>query len=209
MAHALTPASSLDTVSVPDPGDARTATSVGTPFQQVTNRTQWLQDHSFGGAALNAGLFQFDFTGARNDDIVNAAPGWNYSGGLWTQNDVATAPILWCDFRAPHLAVLESVHLYLVSLTGHSALPATMPTLEVQAIDPTAGNSVLTTSGAQTDASANLTAYQTNHTIDANGLNWTTSGIKRYRVKITGEAGANSSAQKLVLFGLAASWHPA
>lgn len=44
MAHNLTESSSFTTnVSVPDGGDARTAASVETPFQALTNRTKYLK----------------------------------------------------------------------------------------------------------------------------------------------------------------------
>lgn len=212
MSHVLTPASTLDSVTVPDPGDARTAASVQVPFQNVLNRNQWLIDHSFMGAALSAGIFQFPLSGGANDDIVNATPGWTYTAGFWLQTDVATAPVLWCDVRLPHRATIESVHLYLngngAGGGAHTGLPASLPKLEFQQVDPTAGNSIVATTGVVTDSSANLAAYETNHRIDINGLSIAAVGTLGHRIKVTGESGANAAALKLTLFGISFSWHP-
>lgn len=211
MSHTLTPVSSqeLAGVTVPDPGDPRTAASVVTPIQALLNTIYWLYNHipPIAGSGLHVPI-----TGAVNDAIVNVN-GWTFSGALWEQSDISIAPVLWVDIPVPRGYVLNQVHARVkgngFGVGAHSSLPATKPTLTVYEMDPTNNNSILQTGGPVTDASASVGAYDAAHSIDITGLTWTiASDIRKYMVKLTGEAGANSLANRLTLAGISVSWSP-
>jgi hypothetical protein len=114
----------------------------------------------------------------------------------FAQTDVVSADVnedtkLWCPLDMPDGATLTAIEVRLHPNGGHSALPATMPTFNLYEIDPSADSSSSVAAG--TDASANTTAYQLNHTILVNGLSHVIDRNNRgYKVTFSGEYGANA-----------------
>jgi hypothetical protein len=209
MAHTLTPSSSnsVAAISVPDPGDPRTAASVEAPFQAIDNTLLWTQLHipPIASAGWEQGV-----TGSQFDALAGGA--WTFTAQFWLQTDVSAAAVLYKDVDAPPGYVINQAHARIrgngFGVGVHSALPATMPKLTLYELDPFNNNAVLQSANA-TDSSANAAAYDAAHSINITGLTWTISGSRRYRVKLEGEAGANALANRLTLSSFAISWSPA
>lgn len=206
MSHALTPAPTNDTVTVPDPGDARTAASVGGPFQNVTNRTEYLRQRIPAGLSVT---WQRPMTGVALDAGTGGL--WARVGSLWVQSDVTGLATMYVDLDLPYNVTLDAVRLYLngngAGGGAHAGLPATKPTLTFNKLDTTASNSVVSTVTV-TDAPGSLGAYETTHQVALTGMALFVDPAYRFQVKITGEAGANAANLKLTLYGLAVSWTP-
>lgn len=205
MSHVLTPASSLDSVTVPDPGDARTAASVGTPFQQVLNRTRYLQVQSWGGIDRNV---MYPIEGGANDDFVNAT-GWVYASKGWLQTDISVAPILAIPLQVPPNVTITRVEIRLFNPgAAHSDVPATKPVLTFYEIDPFSNTSPphVQFSANATDSSASAAAYDANHGIVISPAHLVDTSLYRYLVTLSGEAGANAAINKLQVAGLYLNW---
>lgn len=208
MAHSLTPTPSPDVLVVPDPGDARTAASVETPFQATANYLAWLKTHT---PAANSLAVELPTTGGVNDPLVNAT-GWIHTSTLWIQADVSSAAAWYLDLNLPGNITLQSLHLHVrgngAGGSNHSALPVTKPTFTFLKLDPTNENSVVT-SFTIADGSASQAVYDAKHNLDLNGINLFIDPAYKYTVKVTGETGTNSAASKLVFHGILADWIPA
>jgi hypothetical protein len=93
----------------------------------------------------------------------------------------------------PDGAVLTQVVGY-IKPGGHSALPATMPTLQVAKLDITTGVGVGVVGGPVTDSSANTTAYDPAHGITVSGMSEVIDNTHYlYLVTLLNESGANSA----------------
>jgi hypothetical protein len=82
------------------------------------------------------------------------------------------------------------------AVAGHGALPANMPTLQVQRRELNSGDVSWTTSsvGSEiTDASATVGAYESFHVLASTGLAHTFGSAYIYLARIKGESGANSA----------------
>jgi hypothetical protein len=111
----------------------------------------------------------------------------------WTQADVVGPPaFIWPIHGLPPNGQITALQMQ-VKGSGHGALPATMPKVELwrQTIDST------TLVASATDASASVVAYEALHAIQNLSLTENVSATYNYFVKFTGEGGANS-----VVFGL-------
>lgn len=112
----------------------------------------------------------------------------------WSQIAISGGSLsLWFELDVPSGAQLTSVAAYLKGAGAHSALPATMPKLELFKQSDSGSGPIRTTVFSVTDSSANAAAYDAHHVISAVGL---TEAIQRntylYKLRITGEAGANA-----------------
>lgn len=216
MAHVLTPAATLDSVTVPDPGDARTAASVTVGMQNLLNRTDYMMSRI--PELSNAVNRQMPVTGG-NSDIEGSittfgVPGWTWDGTkrLWIQTDVASAAKLHIDLQLPVGALITNVSAGIRGSIGaaHAGNVATPPTIVFQQLDPASslGTTVdVTASATGTDSTGgNLgLGYDGVHVLSCTP-NITTLQAARYCVMITGETGANSAAGKLALYGISVSW---
>lgn len=192
-------------VSVPDPGDARTAASVDGPFQTLANRVAYLEAN---GDACRDFNLQMPIESAVLDSLVGG--NWVYTNGFWWQTDVAAAAKLWIPLRLPVGATLTTVTVFLSGATlagaaAHAGVPATKPKITLKASFPSSDTTTTlgTVIGTATDGSASVGAYDTAHTITISGLSEVVTGSKRYAVALEGENGANAAANKLACFGLA------
>lgn len=210
MAHNLieTPTSG-SAVSVPDPGDARTAASVEVPFQALTNRVAYLEAHAEGAVPaivqipLEAGVVDFAVGG-----------NWQFVDNIWQQTSVAAPAKLWVPLRLPVGVVLVNVILTLAGNAvegsgAHSSLPATMPKLTLRRVVPTSvtTSAIGTVVATATDPSATTGTYDATHIITLS-MSEAISGVTRYSVVIEGEFGSGALANRLAVFGLSATYSP-
>lgn len=197
-------------VVVPLDGELITGADRALTAQSLANRTRYLQVN--GSASKPATFRSVPLSGFKQNEFVvpqqyiMASSGIGAMVGVWVQLDVAGAAPLLMDLAVPPGVTLTQL---LVTLdgdagagSGHSALPATMPTLSLFEINPSTG--VPFTSFSATDISPNVAAYDGLHQIALNFSRFVTED-RRYLVKFTGETGANSQAG-LTMTGLQITW---
>lgn len=122
--------------------------------------------------------------------------------GTWLQTSV-TSPIAYIPFSVPEgvkILEVEAVVDGNAGGTGHGALPATMPKIILYRLDYETGAPV--SLGDVTDPSASVAAYHLVHKIQITGLSELTSRQRSYVVQVSGEQGANSAVDALMLLGL-------
>lgn len=204
MSHTLTEVDSYDpNVSVPDPGDARNAASVGVPFQELTNRTAYFKRLVPGATD---GEIMIPLATGRPDALTGGVWSWEAGGvsiSTWVQTDVSGATPISFELFLPDQVTITQVRAWVVgSITGvaHAGLPATKPTLKLLEIDP--GSGTVTFNASQTDGSGSIGAYDAQHTIILTTSRFVASQFRRYEVRFTGEGGAGAQASKLALIGL-------
>jgi len=116
MAKVLTPAHLFPSVTVPEGGDSRTAASVETGFQNLTNRTHWLRQILEGAEDLDvedaARLVKrmvplsWGFPGEQSDQTqwATTANGW-----LTKVNQTGGSSLIYFPVIAPHGAQVKRV----------------------------------------------------------------------------------------------------
>jgi hypothetical protein len=117
--------------------------------------------------------------------------------GLWTTfiNSVATIA---CNFRLPDGATLNSVAVWIDPTDGHAGLPATMPFINVESIDPDHATPV-TLLATATDTSANASAFDALHAITASTIGHAASpSTVSYRISLWTESGSNAMSNCIV-----------
>ncbi|HEX4341322.1 MAG TPA: hypothetical protein VH062_35685, partial [Polyangiaceae bacterium] len=98
-------------VLVPDPGDSRTAASVETPFQSLTNRVAYLEAHAVGvapGTFFDASAV--NFLGGIQDSSSTGS--FTYTAHIYLQNSVAGAPKLDFYGKIPLGSILTGAIVY-------------------------------------------------------------------------------------------------
>jgi hypothetical protein len=117
------------------------------------------------------------------------------------QSSVASVGYLVFPFPLlpPGAVTIVEAKAHLLVLTGRGGFTFTKPTLAFDYVPLSTGVPVLGTPVA--DASANLTAYETVHSITL-PIARTISASERYWLRFTGENGADAAADKLTLFAL-------
>jgi hypothetical protein len=116
------------------------------------------------------------------------------SGLIRQQTNVASAGVLTYQVAMPASGRVSRVA---VRCTGsgsagtHAGVPATKPTVSL--IQGISGSTVATA----TDSSASSAAYNAAHWIESTGLTHLIDSTEVYALVLTGETGANSSADKL------------
>lgn len=108
------------------------------------------------------------------------------------QTNVNTLTRILFSLSLPKGATLTKVQVVLKGAGGHVGMPATKPDIIVYKISSI--NGTATSIGSATDASANTTAYQAVHTIDATMTETIDSELLRYAVVVETEDGANALA---------------
>jgi hypothetical protein len=179
------------TVTVPDDGDTRNASSVVAGFQDIADRTKNLDRRSMMGETelvVPGGLFVPHDVSVTTDYVRSSS---GVAGHHWLQNST-TASLLLAPL--PHLrsGTITAITLYLEGSVGHGGLPATMPEFYLISAPLTDGSAPVTEVTAQVDASGSVGAYEVPHTIDATGLSVTIDPLNSYWVSMLGEASTNS-----------------
>jgi hypothetical protein len=114
----------------------------------------------------------------------------------WRQEDVSgSAFFIWPIHGLPPTGQITALQMQ-VKGSGHGALPATMPKVELwrQNIDST------TLVASATDASASVGAYEALHAIQNISIAEDISATYNYFVRFTGESGANSVVNGLNIY---------
>jgi hypothetical protein len=187
MAHALTEADAFTgSVTVPDGGDARTAASVETPFQALTNRTNYMllralgvKTESFLGVALNPIL------------AVGFGVGNGPGGGIGqVQNTINGSVVIPLPVFDPILK-LKSLTVKYRAATGHGALPGSQPAVSAVRIATDGASSALGT--LTQDAAGSVAAYEAaaGRTLVLAGLPHTYVANNNYYVVFAGEGVSN------------------
>lgn len=173
-------------ITIPEDGDYKDAASVSVALEGLADRTANLADHLLGVVA---------------DDVITlplvplatASFTWDTPDMQWRQSSVASAGVLVFELILPKRGTLTAVQAVVIGDTGHAALPATMPKITLYRKD-TGSPAAATVLDTETDASANVGAYEVAHpiTIVTSEVFDHESG-NRYYVTFEGEAGANSA----------------
>ncbi len=129
---------------------------------------------------------------------------------LYTQTSVADTGELDFNLDLPKIGTalkIDEIHAIVsgtsVAVGAHAALPATLPSLALVRRTITPGGTIAahTVVATASDASASFAAYNLIHLVSATGLAHAIAD-RSYSLSFTGETGANSEANKLVLLGL-------
>lgn len=181
------------------------ASSVNVPFEDDMDRTAYLMYAKVAraGDTMTGNLATPGITFAPAVTVTRTARAVAYSiTGTWTRDLVtstgglissAVGTVAAFDIDPPHGSVLSEVSAWITPSGGHSALPATMPVIDVRRVHMNGGGT--TSLGMATDGSLNTTSYQQPHSINVFGLAATVdrSGY-RYIMVFSDELGANSQA---------------
>lgn len=129
---------------------------------------------------------------------------------IYTQVSVADAGELDFNIAVPKIGTalkIDEIHAIVsgtsVAVGAHAALPATLPELALVRRTSTPGGTITayTVVATGTDASANVTDYNKIHLVSATGIAHPIAD-RAYALSFTGETGANSEADKLVLLAV-------
>lgn len=119
--------------------------------------------------------------------------------GLRQVSTVSPTVGLWLP--TPAAGKITQVRATLKSVSGHSGLPASLPTITLFRIDELTGSPVEI--GTETDDSANLTEYEAAHeVIMVIDPGEELSAQRSYMLKIEGESGADAAANLLYVHGV-------
>lgn len=194
MPEDLTPVSEYTgAVSVPVGGDPRTAQSVKTPFQTLTNRAAWLRDEvrllQYRGVTRPVSVETFAQIGTWTQPF--SASGNN--GPRWIAGSTSANDHLTYRLDLPHGSVLTALSVQLKAAGAHVGLPAVMPSLALLRISLVDFTSGWSTQGTQSDTSASVAIYQTLHSLTISGLSITVDrGQYAYYARLIGESGTNA-----------------
>jgi hypothetical protein len=111
-------------------------------------------------------------------------------GGTRFQQVAGSSSAVGWIFYVPAGSVITSVSVYVDPNSGHGALPATMPMLQLMELDPATSGSVQI--DATSDTTAVIATYEAPHTITSPVLNYTVSAARLILARVYGEYGANS-----------------
>jgi hypothetical protein len=176
-------------------GSEADSNDVNTVAQSAMNDLATIKsgNHAFGGNKTFSGTLTFSPAVS-----VTRVQGVPYGlSGAWTPS-ATTAGIVSAgtgqgaafEAQPPHGSTLTDVRVWILPAGGHAALPGTMPTITLATVHNAGG---VTTIGASTDTSLNVTAYQNNHAIALTGLSHVVDrSAFRYVVFFAGEASANA-----------------
>lgn len=198
------------TVQCAADGDSVDGASQLLVAQDLADRTRRLYNRSIEtiGGAYQIPICPVDFLGPAG----GAAQRWHWADTLngWYA-DAAGAEEMLVPLPALTDCTFDTITAYVDGdangLGPHVALPGTMPRITLYRLD--AGAGTLTNVGNQVDTSGGVAAYEVLHTIALSVAAQTVDATTQYAVSIRGEAGANSIANALVLFGLAMNVVPA
>lgn len=177
-------------LTAPAGADVRNSASVLAALQKVANR--------FGRIAQRvAGLSGSVNVEVPLTPVLNANSRFSppTSGSLWwQQTSIADAGELLFPIFQPNAGQITQVVAKLEGGSGHSALPATKPTLEIRQVGITASSYVSVSAGGPTvDGSASVGAYEDAHSITISTVVGADLGIdETHYISFKGEAGAEA-----------------
>jgi hypothetical protein len=203
MSHTLTEVSTYtSSVTVPDPGDARTAASVEVGFQALSNRTRYIKDTldlAVEGWKPDADIaVPLTMLVATNFSfLLGQGPGANAAG--CNQSTTSASFMLPLPVRMGNGTLkLKSVSISYRPSNGHGALPASQPILQVFRQGYSAASALTQLGSNAQDNAANVVAYEALRTLTVSGLNHTLTTSDSYYLSFIGESGANSQTGLLV-----------
>lgn len=201
MAHNLTEGGTYAAnVTVPDPGDPRTAASVELPFQQLADRTNNHQTR-LTAAETNITAIKAVSPGAATSLVLKVPlmPVWGSNqdwrhiieGQLNDADDDGSVAYFDLSSVLPRGGgKIHTISMTLLGTSGHGALPGNMPKLELLRKDGVTG--AVSVRATLTDSSASTAAYQAIHGLQqALGSPESISGFGWW-YKLTGESGSNA-----------------
>lgn len=119
-------------------------------------------------------------------EFVISSIGWIQASVAFAGQLVLAVPSL------PASGKIRNVSVEILGFTGHVALPATMPTLQLIRANP---DSTVTLLGAAVDPSATVAEYQVAHQIEIPNINFDLASVyESIYFVFRGETGANSIA---------------
>jgi hypothetical protein len=186
-------------VTIPVPGEQIRSNDWVQAAGALANRTKYILARVSGLTSGDKVYFSMVSPGQ-----LSGAIRFSWSGSAQWQGDVTTAGRMDVYLPLPKGAVTITGVVVAVDGNGagasHSALPATMPTVELIR-QPLGGGAPVSVSGPQVDTSGTFGAYDTAHVISIGAIGHTIVADNAYYLKITGEAGANSVAGALAVYG--------
>lgn len=183
----ITPVAGWPTLTGPAGGDPRTSAAMFGHLQKFANRLARIAERVAG--IEGSVLFEVPIIPVLNTNSRFTPP--QSAGPWWTQSSITDAgELLMPVCPLPVNGTITEVTAWLEG-SGHSALPATKPTLELRKVTGTTSFGVTGTGAAVADASATFSAYDDIHSIvcpvtGGNLADWP------YYISFKGEAGANA-----------------
>lgn len=190
-------------ITLPQGSDLKNVSTVDVPFEGLADRTEFLAKRSWGGysARFYPPFVAHNITGA-------ARFGWAITsvGDGWLQTDVTDAGGLVIPVHTPPRGELSLIRLYVVCATVRGAVPATKPIVTLYSNTPE-DDQPATLHKTATDPSTLAADYQAAHYIELVLTGGDLVVIDQETLKrtlwlhVTGETGANSAANSLVIKG--------
>lgn len=215
MPYSLTPSDTFSAnVQVPNNGEPADQAAWAIGAQPLDNRTTYLRNRI--PAASATGL-EIEIPLIPADPSSGAWPDWDFaSAGLYsyfgflTQSSVAiAAPIRFRLSGLPRFpANITGIRARMIGANGattHSAVPATVPRIQLIRYPLTSNQPAGTTVAEVQKTFANVAEYNAAHdvtTVVAGALPALIDPTQMYHLYVTGETGTNSVANALLLMGL-------
>jgi len=199
--------------SLPHPGTRLGALNFWSQIAKpVVGTIKWLSERIPGMSNLPKTVF------VSMSPLNEGDPGWAYaelSGGkaILAQKTVAGGETAHFDLPVPLGGYLRDVTVWAMPLTGitHSSLPANKPVVEVSHISSQVGGLAKTALGSTTDPAASTGAYDVLRGISV-PLSFAmtqalgSGALLGYRIRVTGESGANSLADGFGIVAITAQF---
>lgn len=205
----ITPADAWTTpLPIPNNGEPANQASISQYIQPIADRLEFIRKRIVGASAQAIRLhIPIQTQGVNGNWTVDTNTG--YPKAVASTN---TAQVLYLPIQAwgpsvpggPSSPTITQIGAMFLGQTGHAALPATMPKLElVQWVTAAAlgGNGAIpeTVLATQADTSPNTASYQVWHNVQLNvGVPPAYNPTAQWALKITNEAGANALSGLLV-----------
>jgi hypothetical protein len=170
-------------------GDARTAAGIEQCLQDLCNRDEYIRQRLLtvlGDGA--AGKVVVPVSGTEY-----SATKWNYSATdqLWYAGETGTGAFCIFNLDLPNGVIVTEMRVWVQGAAGHGGLPANLPVMTFY--KTAAATGVVSVLKTETDASGNVGAYETRHSIEETPIAETIDNTAYfYTVILTNEAGANS-----------------
>lgn len=201
MAHALVDVDAFDAaVTVPDDTDAASAASVGTPFQSLANRTAFVRARVPGAAASYQVVIPAYFTGNLAARFAYEPAGGGNPRSYPINADVTSTGGIWCPVGGlPSKGTITAFDALVTGLEtagAHAGLVGTAPAVGFYRRQLSTGAIAAVATTNDPHATTSLVAYEAPHTIPSGVLAESLSADKAYYAIVTGEGGANATADK-------------
>lgn len=197
-------------LTVPEVGDSYNAVcgttlpaalqQIGDRFQALARVTPGTQDDVTIELPVSSGAPISNWTFGNNGNVSGSSGGFS-----WAQDNVSSARIILFSIPVPPKATIKAFAARLRGNVGlgtlHAGLPGTMPVLSLVR-SPSDGGAFVTVDSV-TDTSASAAVYDAAHTVSKTIASpHAVQASQAYYVRLAGEAGTNSAANHLGVFGL-------